>query len=230
MSPKPLGILMLDTQFPRPLGDVGNPASYRYPVILRRVEHATPARVVHDRAVGLVDHFCSAARALQDAGCRAIITSCGFLALHQQRLADAVSIPMGTSALLLVPMLRTLLGAHVSVGILTASATSLSADHLRAVGVDPTTPMQGIAPDSEFARVIIGNQATGNMDDVARDVVAGAQALMEKAPHIGAILLECTNMGPYRDRIEKVCGCPVFDLIDLANLLMLSTLGGMPPR
>lgn len=214
---------MLDTQFPRPVGDVGNPDSYRYPVVLRRVPQATPTRVVHERAAGLVDDFCDAARALQDAGCRAIITSCGFLALHQQRMADAVDIPMGTSALLLIPLLRTLLGSRATVGVLTASSASLSDDHLRAVGADPATPIQGMPPDSAFARVIIGNQSVGDMAQVGQDVVDGALALVRNAPHIGAILLECTNMGPYRERIAALCGRPVFDLIDLANLLMQST-------
>lgn len=225
MTSQPLGILMLDTQFPRPVGDVGNPDSYPYPVVLRRVPRATPTRVVHERAEGLVDDFCDAARALQDTGCRAIITSCGFLALHQRRMAAAVDIPMGTSALLLIPLLRTLLGAHLSVGILTASATSLSSDHLDAVGADPATPVQGIAPDSAFARIIIGNQTDGDMAAVGNDVVAGAQALIAKAPDIGAILLECTNMGPYRERIAALCGRPVFDLIDLAHFLMQATPG-----
>ena len=35
MSMKPLGILMLDTRFPRIEGDIGNPASFDFPVIFR---------------------------------------------------------------------------------------------------------------------------------------------------------------------------------------------------
>ncbi len=34
----PLGILMLDTRFPRIVGDIGNAASFDYPVIFRRME------------------------------------------------------------------------------------------------------------------------------------------------------------------------------------------------
>ena len=34
---KPLGILMLDTRFPRIEGDIGNAKSFDYPVIFRRM-------------------------------------------------------------------------------------------------------------------------------------------------------------------------------------------------
>ncbi|HTE36138.1 MAG TPA: hypothetical protein VK630_06300 [Reyranella sp.] len=35
---KPLGILMLDTRFPRIEGDIGNPASFDFPVIFRTMK------------------------------------------------------------------------------------------------------------------------------------------------------------------------------------------------
>jgi hypothetical protein len=38
-----LGVLILDTRFPRLPGDPGNPATYKVPAILRRVEKATAA-------------------------------------------------------------------------------------------------------------------------------------------------------------------------------------------
>jgi hypothetical protein len=38
-----LGVLILDTRFPRLPGDPGNPATYKVTAILRRVEKATVA-------------------------------------------------------------------------------------------------------------------------------------------------------------------------------------------
>ena len=38
MNNGPLGILMLDTRFPRIVGDIGNAASFDFPVIFRRME------------------------------------------------------------------------------------------------------------------------------------------------------------------------------------------------
>ena len=41
-----IGILMLDTAFPRYLGDVGNPDTFDHPVIYGIVPGATPDAVV----------------------------------------------------------------------------------------------------------------------------------------------------------------------------------------
>ena len=43
---KPLGILMLDTRFPRIKGDIGNAHSFDFPVIFRRMEGIGPADAV----------------------------------------------------------------------------------------------------------------------------------------------------------------------------------------
>ena len=42
VTSQPLGILMLDTRFPRIVGDIGNPASFDFPVILRTMEGIGP--------------------------------------------------------------------------------------------------------------------------------------------------------------------------------------------
>ncbi|WP_434112291.1 aspartate/glutamate racemase family protein [Paraburkholderia caffeinilytica] len=221
---KPLGILMLDTRFPRPRGDIGNRDTFPYPVVFKVVSDASPTRVIHQQAEGLVDAFCREAQALETEGCGAIVTSCGFLALHQRRLADAVSIPVGTSSLLLIPLLKTLLGHALKVGVLTASRHALSGDHLDAAGAPRDTPIVGMLPDGEFARVIIGNQTEGDFGLIEEEVVQAARDLIAQTPELGAVVLECTNMGPYRAAISAACGRPVFDLVDLAHFLMQHAL------
>ena len=47
-----VGILMLDTIFPRVPGDVGNAATWPFPVLYHVVQGASPQRVVCDRAEG----------------------------------------------------------------------------------------------------------------------------------------------------------------------------------
>ena len=38
---------------------------------------------------------------------------------------------------------------------------------------------------------------------------------MARYPGVDALVLECTNLPPYRPTLEKVLGLPVFDVLDL---------------
>src|SRR2546428_2839481 len=106
-----VGILMLDTRFPRIPGDMGNAATFPFPVRYHRVSGADPDLVVRRGAEGLLPAFVQGARALEGEGVGAITTSCGFLAKYQQELAAAVRVPVFTSSLLMVPLVHRLLPA-----------------------------------------------------------------------------------------------------------------------
>ena len=73
-----LGVVMLDTRFPRPVGDLGNPASYPVPVNIRVVRGMWPAKVVQSAAslhAGQVGPaFAAVVRGLADEGAAAITT------------------------------------------------------------------------------------------------------------------------------------------------------------
>ena len=99
-----VGILMLDTQFPRIPGDMGNAATFDFPVLYHRVRGASPDRVVRHGQRELLPAFIEGARALEREGVRAVTTNCGFLAKFQDEVAAAVSVPVFTSSLLLVPL------------------------------------------------------------------------------------------------------------------------------
>jgi hypothetical protein len=217
-----LGVLMLDTVFPRPPGDIGNPASFPFATRYLKVAQASPEKVIFERANGLVDHFISAARQLQAEGCRAIVTSCGFLALQHHQIAAALQIPFASSSLCWLPTLYNAFGGPAHVGILTASLGSLSEAHLSALGGSAASPKAGMAPDSEFARVIIGNRAEGDMEQIHQEMISAALTLVEQHPQVRALLLECTNMSPCAAEISRRTGRPVFDLVGLAKQMMLS--------
>lgn len=104
-----LGILMLDTKFPRIPGDIGNPDTFSFPVQKLMVKGADPKRVVQEGDPALLEPFLSAAAELERAGVSAITTSCGFLAMFQQELAARVKIPVFASSLLQVNLVSSTL-------------------------------------------------------------------------------------------------------------------------
>jgi len=216
----PVGVLMLDTDFPRPPGDVGNAVTWPFPVLYEVVEGAHADHVVRDAASGLLQRFRVAARDLVARGAALITTSCGFLALHQQQLAAAVDVPVATSAMLQVPWLDPLLPPGRRAGIVTADAASLTAAHLRSVGAAPDTPVAGLAPDDYLYRTIVLGQG-GSLDAqrACTEVVAAARGLVDSHPEVGAIVLECTNMPPYAPAVQAATGLPVFDICTLVRWL-----------
>jgi Asp/Glu/hydantoin racemase len=212
----PLGILMLEARFPRIPGDMGNAATWPFPVLYRVVKGASPERVVLQQADGLLDEFLAAASDLVSQGAEAITTNCGFLALFQRELAAHVRVPVATSSLLQVPWVQATLPPGRRVGVITVSASSLTPRHLEAAGVPADTPFIGTENGQEFFRVLIrGEKQDMDVALAARDILDAGRTLLARHPDIGAIVLECTNMPPYAHALREALGVPVFDIYSL---------------
>ena len=226
-----VGLLMLDTRFPRIAGDVGHPATFDFPVRRHIVRGASPSRVVRGRDPALLQPFIDAGRALVADGAAAIATSCGFLALFQRELQAALSVPVWTSSLLLLPEAALALqswftGRHA--GVVTVDVAALSADHLRAAGADPATPIEGLAPGSSLQRSLPDDLPTLDEAAAEREVVAAARRLVRRDPQVGAIVLECTNMPPYAAAVRAATGLPVHDITSLLNSRWAALSAALP--
>jgi len=214
-----IGILMLQTRFPRIPGDLGNATSFPFPVVHRVVESATPARVVTGGDANLLQPFIRAARELEQEGVLALTTNCGFLAMFQSELAAAVRVPVFTSSLLLVPMLRRMLSPTREIGILTVEAASLTDRHFRGAGWSrEEIPVIIEGMDGRyFNQRLIGDQADFEIEQMEADLVDVACGMVERHPELGALVLECINMVPYAHAIQQAIGRPVWDIMVLLN-------------
>lgn len=203
-----LGVLMLDTRFPRVVGDIGHPASFAHPVRHAVVHGASPQRVVRERDPALLRPFVDAGRALVAQGADAIATSCGFLVLFQRELQAALPVPVWTSSLLL-------LAALPGAGVVTVDAASLGADHLHAAGAATDVPVEGLAPGCAFQRTLLEDRAELDVDDARAQTVAAAQRLVARHPALTDLVLECTNMPPHADAVRAATGRRVHDITTL---------------
>ncbi|WP_299638733.1 aspartate/glutamate racemase family protein [uncultured Ruegeria sp.] len=212
-----VGILMLDAQFPRIPGDMGNAQTWPFPVLYRVVRDASPDRVVRHRADGMLEVFIDAAQELVKDGADGITTNCGFLSLFQKELAEAVPVPVVTSSLMQVEMVNRILPMGKRAGILTISASTLTNDHLQAANVPLDTPIGSTEGGREFTRAILGNESHLNVEKAREDNVEAAIALASEHPDLGAIVLECTNMCPYAPDIQRATGLPVFSIVSFVT-------------
>jgi hypothetical protein len=210
---KPIGVLMLDTHFPRPVGDIGNPATFAGPVIYVRIPMATVATVVTGQPLpaDIRATFLKAARNLVDRGAGLITTSCGFLSVLQDEMSAGLPVPVVTSALCLMPPLRAHLGPHATIGIITFDADNLTRRHIPDAG---PYVVEGLQKDGELYSVIAGDRSSLDEARAGADTLAALGRLLASAPDTTAIVLECTNLPPYRPAIEAMTRVPVFDIRD----------------
>jgi Asp/Glu/hydantoin racemase len=227
-----VGILMLDTKFPRIAGDMGNATTFPFPVRYHRVTGASPERVVRGGAEGLLPAFVEGARALEREGVGAITTNCGFLVKFQRELAEAVKVPVFSSSLLLVPLVHRMLPAGRRVGVLTVNAETLTSQHLEGAGIGAEVPLAvaGMEGEKEFTRVMLGDELELDIDLAREEHVRVARRLVNEHPDVGAIVLECTNMPPYAADVQRATGLPVFDVLSLVHLVHDALAAGQPPR
>jgi hypothetical protein len=220
-----IGILMLDTAFPRVVGDAGNADSYPFPVRLHVVPGAGSPDIVRGRAPdpALIAAFVAAARALEAEGALGIISTCGFLVHIQDALAAAVEIPVMVSALSLYPALRLSFGTK-PIGILTASRDSLLGGALQSAGIDPgAVHVAGMQDCAAFAGAILSHKSDQpdvlDSRAIARHCTDLARGMVAQHPGLGCFLLECGNLPPYAAAIRRATGRPVYGILDAAALL-----------
>ena len=215
-----IGILLLDTKFPRIPGDIGNASTFDFPVRIRMVPGATAQRIVLESDESVLPEFIEAAQELESAGVRAITTSCGYLSTFQEALTNAVSIPVFTSSLLQVPMVSRMLPKEKKVGILTIESRRLTEQTLKAAGItkEPIVIM-GSEEVPDFWNTYPRGALEIDPSKVEKAVVGMVKSLIQKNPDVGAIVCEAINYAPYAAGVQETTGLPWFDIIDLTRLV-----------
>jgi Asp/Glu/hydantoin racemase len=220
-----VGLLMLESIFPRIPGDTGNASSFKYPIRLRPVKGADYKALVLERDPRLLRPFVEAARELEAEGVRAITTNCGFLALFQKELAAAVNVPVFTSSLMLVPMVSAMLGPNKQVGIMTVDGGALGEAHFNGVGwssKDYPVVVYGMEHEPLFTKVFAENRLEFDLDAMEADMVNVAKRLVADHSEVGAIVFECTNMPPYAHAVQQAVGLPIFHIFSLIDMVFQS--------
>lgn len=213
-------------------GDIAHPGTFRFPILYRRVPGAYYETVVVRPDERVLAAMIEAAHELERAGVGAITTACGFNALFQHELADAVGVPLFASSLIQVPLVLRMLRTGEAVGILTADAPYLTAAHLQAVGVDDVAAVmvRGVEETGEFRKIRADPKASLDVGQFQDQVVTVARALLADHPQVRAFVLECTDLPPFAAAIRRATGLPVFDIVTLAHMVVEALAGDRWPH
>lgn len=213
----PIGIIVMDCLIPYPPGTPGNAATFDHPVIYSVVRGADMESLIYNPRPELLDRFIAAAQQLVAQGAKAIVGNCGFMVLFQSEMARALPVPVFMSGLLQLPLIRQGLNPDQSVGIISASGASLTRRHMEIAcqGLDVPVTIRGLENKPAFRAAVHDQVGTLDFEAVQTEVVDEALSLQTDHPDTGAILLECTDLPPYAEAVQKATGLPVFDITSL---------------
>jgi hypothetical protein len=224
-----VGILMIEAYFPRLPGAIGNATTFPFPVLHRVVAGGTGSEVVRrlpTLAPGsreyrhAIEPWLAGARILEKEGVRAITTSCGFSAIFQKELTQAVDVPVFASSLLLAPLISRMIKPGRTVGVITADARSLTKAHLAGAGIDPASiAARGLENCPLFEAMTYQDCNDIDVDVLREEVVSTARALVADAPQTSAILLECSLLPPFAAAVQAETRLPVFDFTSLVSMV-----------
>jgi len=224
-----IGILILNACYPCVPGNVGNATTFSYPVRYKVVSEASIDGLLRHPDAELLKAFVRAAQQLEQEGVRGITGACGFMAIFQRQVAEAVRIPVFLSSLLQVPLIRQMLAPDKKIGVITAESRCLRPEHLRAVGIveDESLVIRGMEGSQEFSEAVLQEKGTLDSTLIERDLVMVAREMVSETPELGAIVLECSDLPPYAHAVQRAVNLPVFDFTTLIDF-MHSALVRMP--
>ena len=78
-------------------------------------------------------------------------------------------------------------------------------------GVPEGTPVQGLRPGCELQQRILCNDTKLDFAEAQRDVEEAARRLVAEHTHVQTLVLECTNMPPYREAVAAATARSVHD-------------------
>lgn len=214
-----IGVLSLESYFPKPPGHIKNPSSLPFTTTYEILQGITVPELLNNPSEEMLAPIIAAAIRLEKQGVKAITGSCGFLAMFQREIAQSVSVPVFLSSLLQVPLAYQMTQAPV--GVLTASAPALTQKHLDGAGaLAVPIVLRGLEETQEFASVILRNERNAmDLEKIEAEVLAAARQLVQDAPHIKSVVLECTDLPPYAQKLQQAIERPVFDLTTLATMM-----------
>jgi hypothetical protein len=220
-----IGILLLETSVPFIPGDVANATTYAFPVRFQKVKGFSVKRALAKDS-SVYENLRRAAGELVQQGVRAVTGDCGFMGIHQKKLARELSVPVFLSSLLQIPFISLLIGEDSKIGVITADSKSLNADLLAAVGAVDTTNIVigGLEDQQQFYQFAIEETGTLDTGALEKEVVTVARNMVEANPQIRAVLLECSLLPPYGAAVQAAVNLPVFDYITMINYVFAAVV------
>ncbi|MFC3895368.1 hypothetical protein ACFOWZ_28140 [Lentzea rhizosphaerae] len=210
-----LGILMLEGKMADVPGCMASAETFGYPVIRHVVRGSTTPRSQAE-AEAMLPLYVEAARELEAQGATVITANCGLIALLQDQLSAAVSVPVVTSSLALVPAISTLVGNR-PIGVLTFFTEAVGERNFRASGwssEDVPVVIGGVGKHPSWLEFLETKEITPALrGQMRQDLLSVVEDMLAREPSLGAIVCECTMLPAVLDDVRANSPVPIFDIL-----------------
>jgi hypothetical protein len=210
-----LSLLQLDTGFPRIAGDVASPETW-----CARLEPHVMAGLSVRKVITTAPCESDVAgieSVLADARGDVITTSCGFLGIWQDRLAGAAPAPFIASSLVGLLELMDRYGPD-ELAILTFDAATLMAPAFGRMLNGFAGPVIGLPATSHLKQVIADDLPQLDRNRAESEIIDLVACLLAQRP-VRALVLECTNLPPYKAALKKKFDIEIFDILTQIHLV-----------
>ena len=219
-----VGIVQIPARIPMLPGDMGNAATFDFPVLYENLGSIDPFWVLAaEPHPEVLKRTIIASRRLEMQGVRSIIGNCGFFANYQPEVSKEITVPFFNGSLMQVPMALTAVGANKKVGVLTANAELLIPS--------PALKNSGVSEADMDRVVIVGNEKGVEMNKITgesgrfnpkaleKELVDLAVKMVTDHPDVSVIILECTEFPPYAAAIQRAVRRSVWDFTTMTNFM-----------
>lgn len=213
-----ISLIQLDTSFPRIPGDIGAAETWICGLDVRSIPKLSVAQVIN--AAPSDTDISGAEAAARAAMGDLVTTSCGFLCYWQDRLAAQCQTPFISSALIDLPRLMQAFPRD-ELAILTFDSEVLAAPAFAPALGGFAGPVLGLPEEAHLRQVIAGDLpyldpalAEAELIDLVAGFVRDRDA---QGRPVRALLLECTNLPPYKQALKARFDLEIFDILTLID-------------
>ncbi len=214
-----IGMIRIGTVWaPTIPGDIVNKTTFAFPVChgYMRGDFKIDKLLTTEPDPVFLEDAIRVGRELEQKGCRAIVSACGYFANYLKEVSAALTVPTFLSSLMQVPIIIRSLKPNQKVGIICADGRILAgAPALKNCGIDPSTVV--IAGAENLPEMQNYSQGRLNPCKMEQELVNLAKETVKKNPEVAAFLLECSLMPAYAWAIQRELRLPVFDFTTLIN-------------
>jgi hypothetical protein len=216
-----IGIIMMDTKFPRGIGDLGNSNTFSFPVRYKVLKNITASEISENSDL-LLNKFIEAAQELENEGVKAITTCCGLAIAYQKEVSAAINIPFFASIYNLIPLIHSMIAPGKIIGLFHDIDRGTDDQTFNLAGWsknDIPIARTFMTNDKLFARMIHEDVEIVDSDVIEEEIREMTRKFVEDVPNLGAIALVCTNYGQYSNIIQEVAKVPVFGMAQYVEFI-----------